>query len=556
MRIAATVVPGKSADHVYVLRWLRHQVRVAGHARILWKSDQEPAVKALRENVMREMKDITIILEESPTKDSQANGAVEKANHMLANQCRVLKLQLEADCGMAFPTTHCVIPWLVSYACVTYNFFHINYTGRTPYELARGKKMGRPLFYFGERCLYLPTGIMTKQAKLAPKWQKGAFAGMLEHSLEYLVITQDGAVSKCRDIKRLAQDEQFPSPLVSELRALPWKPRPGQELEEIQDAAPSHAEPDAEARQPMAPGDEHNDDMFRKFYITKRLTQKYGQTAGCAGCFLPSRTHSDNCRKRIVDEIKKDDGEMQRLRKSRPAGMERALGTTETDTQEDGGISGSRVGIPAEDTGQDGGISGSRVGIPAEAAASSVKRPAPEDTEGAAGAASSSVKRTPPDDTTRAVNTTTTKRTTEVEPEDPATIERDRLRFEEGRDLFEQVATAARTAGKTVQQTDYYQDGEWDMDGLMSDRVIYGQRMAVEEGGLSTMQFAIELNEEKQESFGEAIVRELYSQCEFVDEYTGMPLPQELVLAARAEELDDYQNMEVFREVPISEAYA
>eukprot|EP00971_Amphidinium_carterae_P154556 3065173-Amphidinium_carterae.1 len=406
--------------------------------------------------------------------------------------------------------------------------------------------MGRPLFYFGERCLYLPTGIMTKQAKLAPKWQKGAFAGMLEHSLEYLVITQDGTVSKCRDIKRLAQDEQFPSPLVNELRALPWKPRPGQELEEIQDAAPSHAEPDTEARQPMAPGDEHSDDVFRKFYITKRLTQKYGQTAGCAGCFLPSRTHSDNCRKRIVDEIKKDDGEMQRLRKSRPAGMERALGTTETE----------EATPTPEDTQGYGGVPGLRAGMPAEAAASSVKRPVPEDTEGAVDTAASSVKRPTPDNTTRAVNTTTTKRAAEVEPEDPATIERDRLRFEEGRDLFEQVATAARAAGKAVQQADYYQDGEWDMDGLTSDRVIYGQRMAIEEGGLSTVQFAIELNEEKQESFGEVIVRELYSQCDFVDEYTGMPLPQELVLAARAEELDDYQNMEVFREVPTSEAYA
>eukprot|EP00971_Amphidinium_carterae_P342617 6481986-Amphidinium_carterae.1 len=43
-----------------------------------------------------ELPDITIVkvLEESPTKDSQASGAIEKANHMVANQVRVLKLLL------------------------------------------------------------------------------------------------------------------------------------------------------------------------------------------------------------------------------------------------------------------------------------------------------------------------------------------------------------------------------------------------------------------------------------------------------------------------------
>eukprot|EP00971_Amphidinium_carterae_P000273 5712-Amphidinium_carterae.1 len=118
--------------------------------------------------------------------------------------------------------------------------------------------MKRPVLYFGERCLYRPCGAVTRQAKLEARWQPGAYLGMLEYNLIYLVVTEEGVVSRCADVKRLAEGEQFPSPLVSNLRATPWEPRPGEEGSEVTDAVPTWSVPDPEAQ-------------LRRLYITKRM---------------------------------------------------------------------------------------------------------------------------------------------------------------------------------------------------------------------------------------------------------------------------------------------
>eukprot|EP00971_Amphidinium_carterae_P216296 4293511-Amphidinium_carterae.1 len=57
------------------------------------------------------------------------------------------------------------------------------------------------------------------------------------------------------------------------------------------------------------------------------------------------------------------------------------------------------------------------------------------------------------------------------------------------------------------------------------------------------------VNEEPLPNFGEMVVRELYSESEFTDEITGLPLPKDGVLAARADELNDYAQYDVFEEV-------
>eukprot|EP00971_Amphidinium_carterae_P093433 1849035-Amphidinium_carterae.1 len=98
--------------------------------------------------------------------------------------------------------------------------------------------MKRPVLYFGERCLYRPCGAVTKQAKLEARWQPGAYLGMLEYNLMYLVVTEEGVVSRCADVKRLAEGEQFISPPVSKLRALPWE-HGGEEGSEVTDAVPT-----------------------------------------------------------------------------------------------------------------------------------------------------------------------------------------------------------------------------------------------------------------------------------------------------------------------------
>eukprot|EP00971_Amphidinium_carterae_P079129 1565616-Amphidinium_carterae.1 len=103
---------------------------------------------------------------------------------------------------------------------------------------------------------------------------------------------------------------------------------------------------------------------------------------------------------------------------------------------------------------------------------------------------------------------------------------------------------------------------------MRQDRAIYEERarrseeasaaadtsMAAEDISVVWEALTMELNEEEKLTFGESVVQELYSQTEFFDEYMGLPLRRQLVLKARAEELD-YKNMEVFTEVPETEAW-
>eukprot|EP00971_Amphidinium_carterae_P258659 5133879-Amphidinium_carterae.1 len=151
-----TVVPSKES-HPYTVAWLHQQIRVTGHRRILFKSDQEPSIQALKNAVVREPdKSLEVVHEESAVKDSDGNGAVEQAVRILADEVRVLK-------------------------CATDSGF----LGRTPYELSRGRKMNKPMLSFGEACLYRPLSVLAR--KLDARWEEGIYLTTLEQSLEHIV---------------------------------------------------------------------------------------------------------------------------------------------------------------------------------------------------------------------------------------------------------------------------------------------------------------------------------------------------------------------------------
>ncbi len=75
--VTARVVPSKGLD-AYAVGRLKKDVEQLGHRRIVTKSDNEPAILALKEAVRRES-DVEIAVEEVPVGDHQANGSVESA---------------------------------------------------------------------------------------------------------------------------------------------------------------------------------------------------------------------------------------------------------------------------------------------------------------------------------------------------------------------------------------------------------------------------------------------------------------------------------------------
>ena len=71
--------------------------------------------------------------------------------------------------------------------------------------------------------------------------------------------------------------------------------------------------------EPVASEEARKESETRRLRITKKDLDKYGYTEGCEGCRFKQagirdhRAHSEACRRRIADEIRKDDQEKNRV---------------------------------------------------------------------------------------------------------------------------------------------------------------------------------------------------------------------------------------------------
>ena len=74
----ATKVPAKGAID-FVTNFVIAAISETGYRTIILKSDGEPAILALKQDVKLKAKDIEIILKEARTGDHSANGSVEVA---------------------------------------------------------------------------------------------------------------------------------------------------------------------------------------------------------------------------------------------------------------------------------------------------------------------------------------------------------------------------------------------------------------------------------------------------------------------------------------------
>ena len=92
--ISANVIPQKG-DTPEGVRRLGEEIDKLGHHRLVLKSDQEPAIKALIQSVRREKRQ-DISVEHSPVAEHQSNGVAERAAKTVQGQARTLKLAAEA----------------------------------------------------------------------------------------------------------------------------------------------------------------------------------------------------------------------------------------------------------------------------------------------------------------------------------------------------------------------------------------------------------------------------------------------------------------------------
>ena len=93
-----------------------------GTARIVTKSDQEPAIVEVQVELSRARREIQAdgtAEEHSRVGDSSSNGRVERAIQELAGLVRTMKVALEERIGQKVRITHPVVPWLIQHAAGT-----------------------------------------------------------------------------------------------------------------------------------------------------------------------------------------------------------------------------------------------------------------------------------------------------------------------------------------------------------------------------------------------------------------------------------------------------
>ena len=85
----AHAVPRKGVSHLFGAEQVCTDIECLGYKDVVIKTDNEPAMITLQEEIRSRRTDKTI-LENSPVGESQSNGIAERAVRSVANQVRVL----------------------------------------------------------------------------------------------------------------------------------------------------------------------------------------------------------------------------------------------------------------------------------------------------------------------------------------------------------------------------------------------------------------------------------------------------------------------------------
>ena len=217
--IVCTYDNGTDSIHTYATRrkgavmWLPHAVKRDlealgyGGCRIGLKSDQENAIMAVKRSIADTREAPTSMLE-SPARESQCNGKMERAVLKWQGQLRTLKLALEEKIGRSIPAKSIAFGWLCQWASTALNRYFIGSDGKTPFSRVTGTQCVRTVAEFGEQILY-KRSAKSHSRKAESQWREGTFLGLKGRTGEAFVAKPNGSVIRCRTIRGRPPAEQW-----------------------------------------------------------------------------------------------------------------------------------------------------------------------------------------------------------------------------------------------------------------------------------------------------------------------------------------------------------
>jgi len=195
-----------------------------GYAKVILKSDNEPAIVKLLKEALATLKVSGVDQageEHSPPYDSQANGSVENAVKLVKCRMRTLKLCLERRIGKRIPPKHPIMSWLAPHAAAILRYRSRGDDGKTPYERIRLRPFNSKLIGFGERCSFK---IRSKEnTDDEHRWHQGIFLGICPSTGQYILhCAEKNVIKMARTIKCLPDQAKWNAANIESVRTSPF----------------------------------------------------------------------------------------------------------------------------------------------------------------------------------------------------------------------------------------------------------------------------------------------------------------------------------------------
>ena len=304
-------VPVKGVDEdKHVVKLVCEDLEWMGHAKIILKCDNEPAIKSVIAETLTmakvEVADLQSISKEHPEKyESQSNGMVEVGIKNFRGHYRTLKRCLEQRLGVEIPVGHPLMAWMTKHVCFIMNATVRGDDGLTAWARARGRPFRQRLIGFVESCLYkLPIKGPQHDAEgnMGPRWKSAVFLGYNRDSSSYVLGTDEGVVTS-RAVMRRPIEDRWSLDEAKSVKATPWDMLQRAELEVVLKPVTEKLE-EFEDKESKGP---------RRFKITKRDLEAVGFTKDCQQCEHIIKEgagrgglqHGERCRKRVMEELSK-----------------------------------------------------------------------------------------------------------------------------------------------------------------------------------------------------------------------------------------------------------
>ena len=218
----ATAVPTKGSCGRFAVDKAMDCIHELGDrgARILVKTDQEPAICTWVKDLVQAREEGRTIVEEAPVKSSGSNGRVERAVQTLEGHIRMLLLGLEQRLGFKVDAREPIVTYMPEYAAYLLNWLEVGKDGKTAYERNKGKRAKVLGLEFGEKVLY-KTRPEGKMCKIRPRWEYGIFVGVRPASNELWIATASKTFA-VRSVRRLPPQQRWSSDCVRWVRRTLW----------------------------------------------------------------------------------------------------------------------------------------------------------------------------------------------------------------------------------------------------------------------------------------------------------------------------------------------